>query len=342
MGLVTADDSVNACVMAAQAMCDYAAIWEPETGEISTVMGNGSGGPFALAEGGNRWRDAAGKLQSAQQRLTQGVQALPRGHWNGADRDAFDTEMSQLEAQLGDAHNYAMAVGITLDALAAPIGLWPVVCAGVGITEMAFASEFYATAAIPGVGEASFAAGEAATAICATIMNVSMVVMISVMAAATAAIAVSDVADISAQSKNGDSGVGAEFGKAAVDSAGEAALNVAVDRLNHRKEGGEEGTPGKHAGEPGPEPAPGTRTAPRHLKPPEWSETYGERRTRWAKEKGVEKGGDIVAPNLSALINYGMGKADDGWNAPDAPSPDDEGWGKSDDDLPEHHKHHHR
>ncbi len=330
MSVIGPDDAVNAAVMVAQAMVDYAVIWEPETADISMIMGRGSGGPFALGQGGSKWLDAAGKLQSAQQRLTTGVQALPRGHWDGTDRDHFDTELRQLEAQLGDAHNYATAVGITLTALALPIGLWPVVCAGVGVVELAFATEFYATAAIPGVGEASFAAGEAATGICATVMNVSMVVLISVMAAATAAVAISDVADIAAQSSNGDKGVLAEFGRAGVDSAGEVALNVAVDRLNNREEGGEEegGTPGKHEAAPDSKPPADTHSAPRHLKPPEWDRTFKDRRGQWLNEKAAEKTGDLAAPGLSELINAGIGKADPDWNDPDAPKPEDENWGE--------------
>jgi hypothetical protein len=253
VALVTADDAIGVAVMAAQAMCDYAAVFV-DTLEMPPVMGNGLGGPVTLVEGGVKWNDAADQLQQAQQTLQALVAGLPHDYWDGDDRAAFDNEMTQLQAQLGDSHNYAMAVGIVLDALAVPIGLWPVMCTAIGLVEAAFASAFYAAAASVvgdfGPSEAIYAAGEAASATCLTVLNASMGILIGVMAAATAAIAISDIADVSEQEKNGDTTALSDFGKAAVSSLPEVGFNLLVDHLNKPKEGGEGDdephVPGKH------------------------------------------------------------------------------------------------
>jgi hypothetical protein len=358
MGLISADDAVNATVMVSQAMVDYADVWAPATVTTSKIMGNGSGGPFTLAEGGTKWRDAAGMLQEAQARLAELVDALPRDYWDGEDRERFDTEMRQLQAQLGDSSTYAMAVGITLDALAVPIGIWPVVCLGIGVLECALASAFYAaTASVVGdlgASEALFAEGEAASAACLTVITASMTALIALMAAGTAAIVISDAADIDAQMHDGDSGALAEFGKAAVDSSGEVALNVAVGLLNRGKDeqepakdaphgkhekpadepsepsgkdvepGGKDAAPGGKDGDDGGSPP---RHMPKHRKPTDWGDTYKERRTDWLVEKTREKSGDIGSKPLSELINAGMSSVVPGWNDPDAPSADEEDWG---------------
>ena len=369
MGLISANDAVNATVMIAQAMTDYADIW-PQNIVNSKTMGDGSGGPFALGEGGTKWLDAAAKIQEAQTRLTALCADLPRDYWTGEDRNKFDTEIRQLEAQLGDSHNYAMAVGITLDVLCPPIAAWPAMCLVIGGIEMAEATAFYAAAASVvgdlGASEAIWAEGEAVTATCSTVLSVGRIVLIALMAAASAAIAISDAADIMAQEHNGDSGILAEFGKATVDSAGEVAMNVAVDRVNHRGEKEEPHEPGKHAkpeggeelgakgadgakgshgdegesgskgseGSDGKSASNGTPShAPRHAKPPEWKETYNDRLKDWGKEKGVEKAGDLVTQGpvkgtgLSALINGTAGAIDSDWNKPDAPDASDEDWG---------------
>ena len=245
MGLITADDGVWAAVVAAQVMVNFADCWSPMTEEISSVMGNGTGGPFALGEGADKWYGAASGLQEAQQSLTELTEGLPRDYWHGEDRDHFDTEIRNLAAELGDSHNYALAVAITLTALTVPIGAWPILCDGIGVIEAANATAFYVAAASIvgdlGASEAIFAEGEAVTASCLAVINASMAVLIALMAAATEAIVVSDVLDIEAQTSHGDKGIAAEFGKAVVDSAGEVAVSVALDRISHSGEGKGEG-----------------------------------------------------------------------------------------------------
>lgn len=259
MTSVTADDGVWAAVLAAQVMVNFADCWSPMTEEISKVMGDGTGGPFALGEGAGKWYGAASKLQEAQQSLTELTGGLPRDYWDGDDRAAFDTEVSNLAAELGDAHNYAMAVAITLTTLTVPIGAWPLLCDGIGVVEAAMAAAFYVAAASVigdfGLSESLFLEGEAVTGTCVSVINASMAVLVSLMAAATAAIVVADTADISAQQGHGDTGIAGEFGKAVVDSAAEVAMTVALDHHSHKGEGGEGGEgegAGKHeAGEGG-------------------------------------------------------------------------------------------
>ena len=254
MALVTADDAIGVAVMAAQGMCDYAVCFEPGTGDMSIVMGHGAGGPVTLGEAGAKWTEAAGQFQNAQQTLQNLVAGLPHDYWDGDDRTAFDNEMTQLQAQLGDSHNYAMAVGIVLDALAVPIGLWPILCSGIGIAEFTIASAFYAAAAsgigdVFGVSETIFGIGETVTDACVAVMNASMAILIAVMAAATAAIAISDAADVDAQKKNGDTTALSDFGKATVTSLPEVGFNLAVDHFNNKDkdgEGDEPHVPGKH------------------------------------------------------------------------------------------------
>ena len=252
MGLITADDGVWAAVVAAQVMVNFADCWSPMTEEISSVMGNGTGGPFALGEGADKWYGAASGLQEAQQSLTELTEGLPRDYWYGEDRDHFDTEIRNLAAELGDSHNYALAVAITLTALTVPIGAWPILCDGIGVIEAANATAFYVAAASVvgdlGPSEALFAEGEAVTATCLAVINTSMAILISLMAAATEAIVVSDALDIEAQTSHGDKGIAAEFGKAVVDSAGEVAVSVALDRISHSGEGKGEGGEGEGSG----------------------------------------------------------------------------------------------
>jgi hypothetical protein len=311
MTSVTADDGVWAAVLAAQVMVNFADCWSPMTEEISKVMGDGTGGPFALGEGAGKWYGAASKLQEAQQSLTELTGGLPRDYWDGEDRAAFDTEVSNLAAELGDAHNYAMAVAITLTTLTVPIGAWPLLCDGIGVVEAALAAAFYVAAASVigdfGLSESLFLEGEAVTETCMTVINASMMVLVSLMAAATAAIAVADVADISAQQGHGDTGIAGEFGQAVVDSSAEVAMTVALDRYSHKGEGGEGESGGRHAA---PEDPISTVTKDR------------------LKEKGREKVGEGVTPGLQSLINQGVGAADPGWNNPDAPKPSDEQWGE--------------
>jgi hypothetical protein len=242
-GLVSADDVIGLAVVAAVAMVEYADVFV-ETIEMGPVMKQGSGGPVSLVEGGVKWNEAADKFQEAQQALQTYVGGISHDYWDGDDRNAFDTEMTQLQAQLGDSHNYAMTVGIVLDALAVPIGLWPIMCTTIGLVEFAFASAFYVAAASVigdlGASEAIYAAGEAATTTCFTVLNASMTIMITVMAAATAAIVISDAADVGEQEKNGDTTALSDFGKATVTSLPEVGFNLLVDHLNNKGEGGED------------------------------------------------------------------------------------------------------
>lgn len=244
MGLVSADDGVWAAVLAAKAMCTYADCFAL-TAEFPPIMDNGTGGPFALGEGAEKWGSAASKLDEAQQKLSELTEALPRDYWNGDDREKFDTEIKNLLAEIGDAHNYAMAVSITLGVITAPMAAWPIMCDTIGVIEAAEATAFYIAVASVignlGASEAIFAEGEAVTATCMTVLNVSMGIVIAIMAAATAAIAIGDVADIAAQEGHGDTGILGEFGKAAVDSSGEVATSVALDYLSHHGKGEGEG-----------------------------------------------------------------------------------------------------
>ena len=258
MGLITADDGVWAAVVAAQAMVNFADCWTPMTEEIADVMGKGIGGPFALGEGAAKWYSAASKLQEAQHGLTELTEALPRDYWDGDDREKFDTEIKNLAAEIGDSHNYALAVAITLTALTVPIGAWPIMSDAIGVIEAANATAFYAAAASVvgdlGPSEALFAEGEAVTATCLTAINASMVALIGLMAAATGAIVASDELDIAAQTSHGDTGITAEFGKALVDSAGEVAMSVELDHMSHGGKGEGEGAgegegSGSHSGE---------------------------------------------------------------------------------------------
>lgn len=300
---VTADDGVFAAVTAAQVMVNFADCWSPMTEEISTVMGRGAGGPFAMGEGASKWYNAASKIQQAQQSLVELTSALPRDYWNGEDRDAFDAEINNLAAELGDGHNYAMAVAITLTSLTVPIGAWPVACDTIGVILAANATAFYAAAASIvgdlGPSEALFAEGEAATASCLAVINAGMAVLIAAMAAGTEAIVISDIADIDAQRNHGDTGVAGEFGKAVVDSSGEVALTLALGR---------EGK-GHHG---------------RHEAPEDPIDKLLKDK---GKEKGKEKGGETINSSLSWLINHGIGAVDPSWNDPDAPKPSDEQWG---------------
>ncbi len=344
MGLIGADDVVNTAVMGAQAACDYAVCWAPATDEMSAAIGRGNGGPFSVGEAAAKWYDGSSKLQEASEQFTQLVGTIPRDYWSGDDRDHFDTEMKQFEQQLNDAHTLGEIVAITLTGEDVPLGLWPLMASGVGIAEFLSADYFYAFAGVPIWGEEAWAQGEVVTGICATVVNVSAVCLIAIMAAGTAAIAAGDAVDVTSQSDHGDKGVVADFGQASVDSAAEIAINVAVDRVNSRTSHGEQpAAPGKHEGEELPAPPSSHLPVnkndipthmPRHLKPPEWNETYKDRALDFGKDKAAEKGGEFGAngdgdiPGLTKLINQGINWGTDGeWNKPDAPDADDENWG---------------
>lgn len=351
MGLISADDGVWAAVVAAQAMVNFADCWSPMTEDIAKVMGDGSGGPFALGEGADKWYSAAGKLQEAQQQLVEQTKGLPRDYWNGDDRDKFDSEISSLAAEIGDSHNYALTVAITLTGLTVPIAAWPIMCDTIGVIEAVNAASFYAALASVvgdlGASEALFAEGEAVTATCLTVVNASMGIMIALMAAGTAAIAISDIADIATQTGHGDTGIAGEFGKAAIDSSAEVAMTVAMDHMSHR-EGGEGSGEGEGSGSgegegsgsgEGEGSGEGTASAEGSGSGEGSGEGSGSGEGAShedplpaglkdsAKEHAKDKVTDPVTSGLSWLINHGAGAVDPGWNSPDAPSSSDEQWG---------------
>jgi hypothetical protein len=301
MGSITADDGVFAAITAAQVAVNYADFWAPTTVAISKIMGDGTGGPFSIGEAAGKWYDGASKLQEAQSAFTELTSSLPRDYWDGDDRSNFDAEVKNLAAEIGDSHNYAMAVAITLTTLAVPLGIFPVVCDGIGIAEFALATAFYLAAAsgigdITGVSEELFAMGEEFSFAALEVMQASMDVLLAMMAAGTAAVLVSDATDLNTQEGHGDTGIRAEFGKASVDSAADVAAALALDKLAHR-EGGEGGDPA--------------------------IDVLKER----AQEKAREKITEPATAGLSSLINEGIGHWSTGWNEPDAPKPSDESWG---------------
>ena len=337
MGLVSADDGVWAAVLAAKAMCTYADCFAL-TAEFPPIMDNGTGGPFALGEGAEKWGSAASKLDEAQQKLSELTEALPRDYWNGDDREKFDTEIKNLVAEIGDAHNYAMAVSITLGVITAPMAAWPIMCDTIGVIEAAEATAFYIAVASVignlGASEAIFAEGEAVTATCMTVLNVSMGVVIAIMAAATAAIAIGDVADIAAQEGHGDTGILGEFGKAAVDSSGEVATSVALDYLGHHGKGEGEGEgegEGAGHGEGEGEGASGSHGEGEGTGEGEGSgegEGNDEEEENPFVEHYTDKLKEQAGSQLStALINGTASTIDPSWNKPDAPKADDEQWG---------------
>jgi hypothetical protein len=301
MGVVGPDDGLWATVQAAEVMVQFADCWAPATLEISGVMEQGLGGPFTVGEAAAKWYDGAAKLQQAQQTLTESVAAVPRDYWTGADRDRFDTEISNLAAEIGDSHNYANAVAITLTALTVPLAAWPLVCDTIGVVEAANAAAFYAAAASVvgdlGPSEALYAEGEAVTLSCLGVINASAAVITAVMAAGTAAIAISDGADLGAQAGHGNTAALADFGKATIDSSAEVAL-AAYGAHEPR-------TPGRH--EAG---------APRHRAEP--------RPTSHLKERVKDRIGEQANQHYSTPA---LKKLADALLPDDAPNPDDETWG---------------
>ena len=307
MALLGADDAVWASVKLASEAMNIADCW-PTTIPMPATMIAGTGGPFTVGEAAGKWFDAAGKLQAAQQGLVEHASAVPRDYWSGADRDNFDREISDLAAEIGDSHNYAEAVAITLTGLTVPLGLWPAMAVTISVIEIAEAVAFYAAVASVvgdfGPAEAIYAEGEAMSLSCSSVLDASVSVMIAVMAAGTAAIAVSDAADLGAQAGHGDTGALTDFTKAAIDSSAEVALTVALSREPGEPGRHEAAAPGRHRAEPGPV-----------------GKVLGDEDLR---ERAKDRAGETVnhygtTPILKAGVDAVI---PDGY-----PDPDDENWG---------------
>ena len=307
MALVGADDAVWTSVRLAAEAMNIADCW-PTTIPMPEIMMAGTGGPFTVGEAAGKWYDAAAKLQSAQQGLVEYAAAVPRDYWSGGDRDNFDREISALAAEIGDSHNYAEAVAITLIGLTVPLGLWPAMAVTISVIEIAEAVAFYAAAASVvgdfGPAEAIYAEGEAMSLSCSSVLDASVSVMTGVMAAGTAAIAISDAADLGAQAGHGDTGALIDFTKAAIDSSAEVALTVALSREPAEPGRHEASPPGRHRAEPGPI---GTVLGDKYLRD-RAKDRAGENVNHYGTTQILKAGVDAVIPD-------------------DYPDPDDENWG---------------
>jgi hypothetical protein len=242
------DQAVSDMYEAADVMLFASSVF-PLCLEIEKLMGMAQGSPGALAEGANNWSQGAQALQQAQQSVTQLCSQLGSYDWSGDDRTAFDNDVQQLAAQLGDDHNFADAVAGTLAALSVPFGVFPGVCVGIGTMMLSFSLAFEAAAASIigdfGASEAIYAAGTEASVTAMEIVSTSVEAIAAMCAAAAAVLLITDAADIQALEDNGDANAGKDFAKAEVDSLGDVAKNlegfavsVAADHLaDHATEG---------------------------------------------------------------------------------------------------------
>ena len=223
------DQAVSDMYEAADVMLLASSVF-PLCDEIDKLMGMAEGSPGALAEGANNWSQGAQALQQAQQAVTSICSQLGSYDWSGDDRDAFNTDVQQLAAQLGDNHNYANAVAGTLAALSVPFGVFPGVCVGIGAMMLSFSVAFEAAAASIvgdfGASESIYAAGTEASVTAMEIVTTSVEAITAMCAAAAAVLLISDVADIHALENNGDSNAGKDFAKAEVNSLGDVAKNL--------------------------------------------------------------------------------------------------------------------
>ena len=274
--------------------------------EVYTRWMEANGGAIVnmIADIWNGWPNFAhsGASRGGMLTLTESAAAVPRDFWSGADRDRFDTEISNLAAEIGDSHNYAEAVAITLTALTVPLAAWPLVCDTIGVIEFANATAFYIAAASVvgdlGPSEALFAEGEAVTFSCLGVINASAAIITAVMAAGTAAIAISDGAELGAQAGHGNTAALTDFGKATIDSSAEVAL-AAYGSHEPRQPGRHEAGVPKHRAETPP---------------------FQDHRNERVKDRVSEQGNKYVTtPALGALA--------DALLPDDAPNPDDENWG---------------
>lgn len=223
------DEATRDMCMAAGVMVAAASVFPP-CFEIKEAMPWGVGGPGSLAEGAANWGDGADALQQAQQALESVAGTLSADQWTGEDRDAFDQKIKDFAAQLGDSHNYAMAVGATLAGLSAPMAAYGPMCLTIGGVVLAESIAFEAAVASVvgnlGASEAIYAEGVAVAEVCATVITAWNLTMVAVLTAAGVAIEIADAADISAQRDSGNTTIGDDFKQAQVDGLAEAGKNL--------------------------------------------------------------------------------------------------------------------
>lgn len=126
------------------------------------------GEPVNLDKAGQKWREAAEKLQQTSAKLQEAVAGVPADTWTGADRKAYEQQVRQVCEQLEIAATYYMAVGIALTAFAYALFTYAVFAVAMGTFIAALAAA--CAAAMAGVVTAvSVPAFEAAAATCLTI-----------------------------------------------------------------------------------------------------------------------------------------------------------------------------
>jgi hypothetical protein len=198
--------------------------------EIGRVMPLGVGGPGSLAQAAGEWLAGAQALEQAQHTLTERTGGLSSESWSGADRDAFDANVRDLAAQLGDAHNLATAVGGVLAGLAVPLGAYGPLALSIGIVNLTNALLVEAaTASIVGdlgASETLYAEGTAVAATCSVIVTAAVGVIAGLMTEAAEGLGSGELTDVAAQRRNGDTSAMSDFTQAQVKGLAEVGQNV--------------------------------------------------------------------------------------------------------------------
>lgn len=201
------------------------------------LMGDGLGAPWAVGEAADKWFEAAEHLAQAQSELQELCWGLGYDRWSGADREAFDAEITQLAQQIGDAQQFATIVGWSLVAGVVPLGAWPLGCTIVGVIQFVNASMFYAAVASIvgnlGPSEALWASGVATSVTCNRSLSIGQKVLTGVMLAAAAGIVGGAIDDASDQAEHGDDDARADLERAVVEMVVEQGVkNLAASGID--------------------------------------------------------------------------------------------------------------
>ena len=245
---------------AGQLMAAYACCFPPAD-EIAWRIPKGVGGPGALADASAAWKAGASALQEIQTQLREQTDALGDETWHGKDRDAFDQEISNLLAEIGDSHNTAEAIGITLEVLSPVMAVWPPLCLTAGLAVAAVATAFYIAffsgiGDVTGASEAAYATGLPVAEAMLTLISAAETVLRVALGVAEGVIATAVFTDLTVQEGHGNSAIFGDLGQAEVDGLGQVTVNLAqygVSRLlNGKKPGGEGGIPSEGGNSEGP------------------------------------------------------------------------------------------
>lgn len=201
------------------------------------VMGDGLGAPFAVGEAASQWFDAADKLGQARARLEELSHGLSADEWSGEDREAFNTEVSELAEQIGDAQLFASIVAYTLSGAVVPLGAWPLGCSIVGVLQFAHASSFYAAVASIvgnlGPSQAVYATGLASSVACNRNLAMGARLLGYALTAGTTVIAGGAVINAVSQQAHGDEDAAADLTRAVVEmSVEEGVRNLAASGVD--------------------------------------------------------------------------------------------------------------